>query len=222
MTARRARSLPSRAARAGLALDALAGGQGQGRARAELAGRQERQRQRRRRRHHRHAPPRQKPMAAERALRIVLAMAAAGHETGCSDGNSSTRPDARQGTASSGLGKRGDGRRRRRARSDAGRPRSRGSPGWGDPCPARRAASTSAREEPQSPTACAQSTPSARADDSSPSAAHRDNKDSEADTLIRNCYPDTAYGYHPPPATSNKTPGRPSKAVRPHRFAWAR
>ena len=82
-------------------------------------------------------------------------------------------------------------RTRRRGRSGAGRPRSRGSPGWGRPVSRRRAASTSAREEPQSPTACAQSTPSARADDSSPSAAHRDNMDSEADTLIRNCYPDT-------------------------------
>ena len=73
----------------------------------------------------------------------------------------------------------------------------------GRPVSLRRAASTSAREEPQSPTACAQSAPSARADDSSPNAAQRDNVDSEADTLIRNCYPDTAYGYHPTPAASN-------------------
>ena len=117
-----------------LALDALAGGQGQG-PRAELAGRQQGQRQRRRGRHHRHRLAGQESVAAEGALRIVLAMAAAVPRDGLLGGELEHPARRRQARRVQRTRRARRRRRRRRGRSDAGRPRSRGSPGWGGPCP---------------------------------------------------------------------------------------
>src|SRR6185295_12504893 len=111
------------------------------------------------------------------------------HETGCSEGNSSTRLDG--GRASRPEDSESEATKEATSRTLLCRS---AALAWiarmGRPVSLRKAASTSAREEPQSPTACAQSTPSARADDNSPNAAHRDNVDSEADALIRDYYPD--------------------------------